>query len=254
MKIKLPFGILKDKELVEKFSENPKEAAKQFFESNTSTGIIKEELEKYFPYENFRKWMNEFGIALVKLKLKTEEKKEEELIIAARTYRELTHFINALKNREEILSSYKSFKETINYSEKLKEKVEEKIKNLIKEIAPNLSYLLGHTLAALLIAHARGLKNLAKMPASKIQILGAEKSLFRYLKKKKQKKMPKYGLIYMSPYIKEAKDENKGKIARLLASKIMFAARLDYFSDKFEGDKLKEQLLKEIRSLEKTQI
>jgi nucleolar protein 56 len=253
MKLKLPFGILKNKELIEKFSEDPKKAAKQFLESNVSTGIFKEELEKYFPYKNFRDWMNEFGIALVKLKLKMEEKKEEELIITARTYRELTHFINVLKNREELLSNYKSFNEALNSSEKLKGKVEEKIKNSVKEIAPNLSHLLGSTLAALLIAQAKGLKNLAKMPASKIQILGAEKSLFRYLKKKKQEKMPKYGLIYISPYIKEAKDENKGKIARLLASKIMLASRLDYFSDKFEGDKLKKQLLKEIKSLREKQ-
>jgi len=251
MRIKLPFGILKNKKLEKKFSEDPKKAAQQFLESNISTGILKEELEKYFPYNNFQQWLNEFGIALVKLKLEMHEKKEEDLIIVARTYHELTHFINILNNRRKILSSYKSFNEVLKNSEKLKEKLETKIKNLIKDVAPNLAYLVGSVLAALLIARARGLKNLAKMPSSKIQILGAEKSLFRYLKKKKQEKMPKYGLIYNSNYIKEADEKNKGKIARLLASKIMFAARLDYFSDKFEADKLKEQLLREIKNLEK---
>lgn len=247
MKQKLPFGILEKGKFKEKFSENPKQAAKQFFESGVETKILKEELENYFPYKDFQDWMNKFGIALVNLKLKAVEKREDELIIAARTHRELAHFVSVLKNRKEILSSYKSYKLVFENLEKLKEKLEDKIKKLSKVVAPNLSYLLGSSLAAILIAQAKGLKNLAKMPASKIQILGAEKSMFRYLRE--DKKMPKYGVIYWSPYIQEAKKTNKGKVARLLSAKIMFAARLDYFSRKFEGDKLREKLEKEIKKL-----
>jgi len=249
MKQKLPFGILENGKLVEKFSSIPKEAAKQFFESNIKVGILKNNLESYFPYKNFQEWINEFCIALVKLKLKIEDKKENELILLARTYRELTYFMNVLKNREELLKSHKSFNLTLENSKKLKEKLEEKIKKIAQEVAPNLSYLIGTTLTSILIAQARGLKNLAKMPASKIQILGAEKSLFKYLRKKSIDKMPKYGIIYISYYIQNAEKDKKGKIARLLASKIMFAARLDYFSGRFEGKKLKNQLIKEIKKL-----
>ncbi|HIE41408.1 MAG TPA: hypothetical protein EYP80_01965 [Candidatus Aenigmarchaeota archaeon] len=148
-----------------------------------------------------------------------------------------------------MLKSHKSFNLTLENSKKLKEKLEEKIKKIAQEVAPNLSYLIGTTLTSILIAQARGLKNLAKMPASKIQILGAEKSLFKYLRKKSIDKMPKYGIIYISYYIQNAEKDKKGKIARLLASKIMFAARLDYFSGRFEGKKLKNQLIKEIKKL-----
>ncbi len=248
-KLKLPFGILENKKLIQKFSEDPKKAAKQFLESKEETGILDAELEEYSPYKNFQRWINEFGINLVNLKLKNVEREEEELIHAARTHREINHFINVLKNREDILKLYKSYKQVFENSEKLKEKLEEKIKKLGEEIAPNLSYLLGSILAATLIAQAKSLKNLAKMPASKIQILGAEKSMFRYLKEDKKNKMPKYGIIYMCPYIQDVKKENKGKVARTLSSKIMFAARLDYFSGNFEGDKLKEKLEKEINKL-----
>ena len=246
---KLPYGILDGKELKEKFSEEPKKAAKQFFESKVKTKVLDSDLEDYFPHKNFQKWMNEFGIALINLKLKNVEREEEELIYAARTYKEMVHFLNVLKNREDILKNYESYKRTFDSSEKLKGKIEEKIKNIVENIAPNLSYLLGPVLAATLIAQARGLKNLAKMPASKIQILGAERSMFRYLKEEKKDRLPKYGIIYLSHYIQEGKKENRGKIARALSSKIMFAARLDYFSGDFEGDKLKERIEKEIKNL-----
>ena len=69
---KLPYGILDGKELKEKFSEEPKKAAKQFFESKVKTKVLDSDLEDYFPHKNFQKWMNEFGIALINLKLKNE--------------------------------------------------------------------------------------------------------------------------------------------------------------------------------------
>src|SRR3990167_596917 len=113
----------------------------------------------------------------------------------------------------------------------------------METVAPNLSALIGDQVAARLIAHAGSLTNLAKYPASTVQILGAEKALFRALKTRGN--TPKYGLIYHSTFIGRASSANKGRISRYLANKCSIASRIDCFSDvstdKF-GLKLREQV------------
>merc|ERR1719253_2527883 len=94
-------------------------------------------------------------------------------------------------------------------------------------VAPNLKAILGDVVAARLISHAGSLTNLAKAPASTVQILGAEKALFRALKKKGN--TPKYGLIYHSTFIGRAATKNKGRISRYLANKCAIASRIDSF-------------------------
>jgi len=96
-------------------------------------------------------------------------------------------------------------------------------------VAPNLSALLGEVIGARLISHAGSLTNLAKYPASTVQILGAEKALFRALKTKGN--TPKYGLIYHASAISRAAPKNKGRMSRFLANKISIACRIDCFSD-----------------------
>ncbi len=96
-------------------------------------------------------------------------------------------------------------------------------------IAPNLTALVGDLVGARLIAHAGSLMNLAKSPASTLQILGAEKALFRALKTKHD--TPKYGLIYHASLIGQATGKNKGKIARLLATKAALGIRVDALAD-----------------------
>ena len=96
-------------------------------------------------------------------------------------------------------------------------------------IAPNLTTLVGDLVGARLIAHAGSLMNLAKSPASTIQILGAEKALFRALKTKHD--TPKYGLIYHASLIGQATGKNKGKIARMLATKAALGLRVDALAD-----------------------
>ncbi len=96
-------------------------------------------------------------------------------------------------------------------------------------VAPNLSALLGEIIGARLISHAGSLTNLAKYPASTVQILGAEKALFRALKTKGN--TPKYGLIYHASAIARAAPKNKGRMSRFLANKISIASRIDCFSD-----------------------
>jgi len=96
-------------------------------------------------------------------------------------------------------------------------------------VAPNLAALIGEMVGARLISHAGSLTNLSKCPASTVQILGAEKALFRALKTKG--KTPKYGLLYNSSFIGRAGLKNKGRISRYLANKCAIASRLDCFSD-----------------------
>ena len=98
----------------------------------------------------------------------------------------------------------------------------------VKNVAPNLGTVVGDQVAARLIAHAGSLTNLAKMPASTVQILGAEKALFRALKTKS--KTPKYGLLYNASYIGKANAKDKGRISRFLANKCAMASRIDNFS------------------------
>ena len=105
----------------------------------------------------------------------------------------------------------------------------EYLKSKMYKVAPNLSALIGEMVGARLISHAGSLTNLAKYPASTVQILGAEKALFRALKTKGN--TPKYGLIYHSSFIGRASTKNKGRISRYLANKSSIASRIDSFSD-----------------------
>ena len=110
-------------------------------------------------------------------------------------------------------------------------------------VAPNLAALIGEVVGARLISHAGSLTNLSKYPASTVQILGAEKALFRALKTKGN--TPKYGLIYHSSFIGRAGQKNKGRISRFLANKCSIASRIDNFSEvpttRF-GDALRKQV------------
>lgn len=103
------------------------------------------------------------------------------------------------------------------------------LRSRMAAIAPNLTVLVGELVGARLIAHVGSLVNLAKAPASTIQILGAEKALFRALKTKHE--TPKYGLIYHASLIGQASTKNKGKISRVLAAKCALGVRVDALGD-----------------------
>uniref|UniRef100_A0A0A9EWU5 Nucleolar protein 58 n=1 Tax=Arundo donax TaxID=35708 RepID=A0A0A9EWU5_ARUDO len=105
----------------------------------------------------------------------------------------------------------------------------EYLKSRMNTIAPNLTTLVGELVGARLIAHGGSLLNLAKQPGSTIQILGAEKALFRALKMKHS--TPKYGLIYHASLIGKASQKHKGKISRSLAAKTALAIRYDALGD-----------------------
>jgi len=119
------------------------------------------------------------------------------------------------------------------------------------DVAPNLTALIGEQVGARLIARAGSLTNLAKLPASTVQILGAEKALFRALKSKGN--TPKYGLIYHSSYIGKAAPKNKGRIARYLSNKCTIASRLDNFQENVTskyGEELSRQVEERLKFYE----
>lgn len=114
------------------------------------------------------------------------------------------------------------------------------ISKLMDGFCPNIKSVCDANIAAKLIEHAGSLKRLSEMPASTIQILGAEKALFRHMRT--GAKPPRHGVIVSHPLIAKATEKMHGKIARTLADKISIAAKVDYFKGKFIGDKLREDL------------
>ncbi|VVC89198.1 nucleolar protein 58 [Leptidea sinapis] len=125
------------------------------------------------------------------------------------------------------------------------------LKARMMAMAPNLTVLIGEHIGARLIAHAGSLMNLAKHPASTLQIFGAEKALFRALKTKKD--TPKYGLIYHAQLVGQCSTKNKGKMSRMLAAKAALCTRVDAFGEEvsFElGADHKVKLENKLRLLE----
>lgn len=140
----------------------------------------------------------------------------------------------------------KQFALVIESLNKEKKKMEEYIEEAMKETAPNFSSLINPLITARLLAAAGSLEKLARMPASTIQLLGSEKALFRHLHGKGRS--PKYGIIYNSVLIQNAPNEHKGKIGRIISSKLMLAARIDYYSGRYE-EKLKKDMMEEIEKV-----
>ncbi|XP_049880945.1 nucleolar protein 56 [Pectinophora gossypiella] len=124
-----------------------------------------------------------------------------------------------------------------------RKQISEYLHTKMTSVAPNLSVLVGDQVGARLISKAGSLTSLAKYPASTLQILGAEKALFRALKTRSN--TPKYGLLYHSTFIGRAGLKNKGRISRYLANKCSIASRIDCFSETQTtvfGEKLRQQV------------
>ena len=130
---------------------------------------------------------------------------------------------------------------------KFREKSEAYVGDVMKEVAPNMTAIVGAALSARLISIAGSLQNLAKMPASTLQVLGAEKALFRSLKT--GARPPKHGVIFQHTAIHQAPRWQRGKIARALSGKLSIAARIDAFKGDFMGDKLKDTVNRKIEEI-----
>ena len=117
---------------------------------------------------------------------------------------------------------------------KVRDKMLNYISDLMNNVAPNLSAIAGPTIGARLIAKSGGMMKLARLPSSTIQLLGAEKALFRSLKS--GSRPPKHGIIFQHDKVHSSPKWQRGKIARSLASKIAIAVRIDVFRGSKEID------------------
>jgi nucleolar protein 56 len=110
---------------------------------------------------------------------------------------------------------------------KIRKKIEDHIETEMNALAPNVAAILGTAVGARILAKAGSLKKMATLPASTIQVLGAEKALFRSLKTGTQP--PKHGILFQHPTVHAAPKWQRGKMARAIASKAAIAARVDVY-------------------------
>jgi len=183
-------------------------------------------------HEKFAKIVSEYGLR--------ENIKEKELL----ELKEKSMGVDLSEEDGNILNEYAT---RITELYKLREHLEKYVDHIMKEIAPNTRELAGPVIGARLIALVGGLDKLAKKPSSTIQLLGAEKALFRYLRGKGRS--PKYGILFTHPMVQNAPQDKKGKIARVVSSKISIAAKLDFYGKKEKSRELKEDLEKKIKKI-----
>jgi len=273
-------------ELKRKYSLETSEEVSSFFKDNMrsfvgETGFIKNE-------EELNRIINEVSIEYTKNKISNISKKDKMIIQAVsalddtiKTLNQMSerlrewHSLNSPKSsiadhekfaehiieldlsklvssklKEKDVLIIKKFSEQLKKTFELKKELESYLEKSVPEEIPNISALLGPILAARLLAKAGSLERLAKLPSSAIQLLGAEKSLFKYLKgKETMRGPPKFGVLFVHPDIQTAQKEVQGKIARLLSAKLTLAARADFYSKHDISKELLEDYRKKLSEI-----
>lgn len=140
---------------------------------------------------------------------------------------------------KENLAMVQSIARQILEMSKIRKDLETHVENEMKVVAPNLTAILGSSVGARILSKAGSLKKLATLPASTIQVLGAEKALFRALKTGTQP--PKHGILFQHPIVHAAPRWQRGKMARAVAAKAAIAARVDVY-----GGGLNQTLLEKL--------
>jgi len=169
-----------------------------------------DEIERFGRRENFPSFKDSLGIEIDE--------------IDEQTFRDFARTISVLKNEQSKLKRY--------------------VKDISKEIMLNTSSIIDPLLAARMLSMAGSLEKFSRMTASTIQLIGAEKALFRHLRK--EGKSPKYGIIFLDQRIQQATPEKRGKVARILASKVSQAVRIDFYSKRDDTERLKNELNEEL--------
>lgn len=185
-------------------------------------------------YEKLREWYSYFSFYEI-----VDEKELTEKILSIDIGKEKID-----KMEEETL---KILSKSLLSLQEAREKVERYIKMAVEEIAPNVVEITDYKITARLIAKAGGIEKLAMMPAGTIQLLGAEKALFRHMKEGTLP--PKHGIIFQHEMVNKAPKNKRGKIARLLANKISIASKADAFTKNLIADKIKKELDERYREI-----
>jgi nucleolar protein 56 len=219
--------------------------------------------------QEYNALLREVSLALVKRKLDSHAGEEAEMLQMIEALDVLDQAINLLEERlyewsilrgryprghglAELLSGQEGIGELAKAISGLhgrRESLEEKVGLKAMALAPNLSSLAGSLLAARLVSRAGSLRRLAELPASTIQIIGAEKALFKHLRGKAPS--PKHGILYRHPLVSGAPRKLRGKTSRALAGKLAIAARVDYHSQVMMPE-LKQSLDKRLSEIRKT--
>ena len=239
---------------IEQIKKSSQEEDKLLIQAINSVDDIDESISKLV--ERIRDWytiyfpeMDTISNNETYIKLIAESENREGIIENFKEYfNDTVEYSSGADIEEADLEMLKSFAESIYSLQKSRKELEVYIDSKMEAIAPNLRDLLGATLGAKLIAHIGSIKRLATYPASVIQIMGAEKAIFRHLKT--GERPPKHGLIFQHPSVRGAKWWNRGKIARTLALKITFAVRKDVFSGEFDPS-IAEDYLKKVEEIGK---
>ena len=239
----------------EKIRESVKSNDVMIVESINSLEEIEETTGKLI--ERLREWCTPYLPELEKL----SNHETYARIISENTSRENIAESGVLDNTNVILSEnydvdigdsdleiIKAFASSLHSLYETRKTLEEYIDVKIKEVAPNMYDVAGANLSAKLIAHTNGLENLAKLPSSTVQIIGAEKAIFRHLKTGENP--PKHGLIFQHPSIRGSNWWVRGKLARAVANKITIASRKDAFGNEYDPD-LKVELDMRIEEIKK---
>ncbi|HEC88708.1 MAG TPA: hypothetical protein ENI52_05275 [Thermoplasmata archaeon] len=216
--IKLSFRKIEEEQ--ESRSNRISEAVETLDEVIKITNILYEKLRDWYSYFSFEEI--EDGEELIKKILSINIGKEE---IDETEEETLKMLANSL------LSLYE-----------VRKKIENYIKMAVEKIAPNVVEITDSKITARLISKAGGIEKLATMPAGTIQLLGAEKALFRHMKEGTLP--PKHGIIFQHEMVNKAPKNKRGKIARLLANKISIASKADAFTKNFIANELKKEIEK----------
>ncbi|NPA22078.1 MAG: RNA-processing protein [Candidatus Micrarchaeota archaeon] len=136
------------------------------------------------------------------------------------------------------------YKETLEKEKEMKKLIEENVEKML----PNASYIAGPFIAGMLLEKAGSFKKLVSFPASTIQVLGAEKALFKHLRSNRKIKPPKHGILFLHPYVHSLPKKLRGKMARTLAAKLAIAFKADYVGDDVK-EELKEKIEKRYKSI-----
>jgi nucleolar protein 56 len=206
-------------------------------ELNTFSELLREWYGLYFPEAVTSIKSNEKLSSLLK-----HGKREE---LPDKSISGMSKNTSGMEFSEDDLKAVSTFAESIESLFKRKKDISDYIEEASKEAIPNMTAVAGAVIACRLLNLAGGLEKMARMPSSTIQLLGAEKALFRHLKEKT--KAPKYGVLFAHPFIQQAPHDKRGKVARLISSKLSLAARTDFFSKEDRSEDFSAQLEKSVK-------
>ncbi len=211
--------------------------------------------------ERLREW---YGLHYPELRI-SEHDKFAEKVSSLGARENFPNFKNSvgMSLKPEDLETLKNYAAAVKQNYQLRENLENYLKEVVPKEMPNLNSLLGHLLAARLLALAGSLEKLAKMPSSTIQLLGAEKALFRFLRAERDNsrrsgrpqfgaekiRPPRFGILYTHPAVSGAPREQQGKIARLLAAKLTIAARADFYTKEDRSEQLKREFEESLKNV-----